>query len=132
MAHKVLDESALFWDAQSTASWTATNHDSNAVDLGGDDLDEKDPGEIVVKTSGLGSAGAATVAIMLIDCDTSGGTYAAVTPINPTMVAIGYASVPAELRIPVPKVGVRRYLKVRVTVGTAALNAGTITAGLIK
>jgi len=133
MAKKLLDANALFWDAQSMAAFTIGNHDSTAVDLGhasGSDLDEDRPGEIIINTAGLVGSGA-TLLYVLLDCDTAAGTYAAVTPVGVGMAATAIASIPTEVRMPIP-FGARRYLKLRATVATANITAGTVTAGVTK
>jgi hypothetical protein len=131
---RVMDEEMLLFDAVASGWFTVANHDSTAVDLGAADVDKEVAGEVVVFLSGMTSGGSATVQLILIDCDTVGGTYAALTPVGVQTAAVAYndASWSDRIRMPLPKFGVRQFLKLRVTIGTAALTAGTITAAFIR
>jgi hypothetical protein len=132
---KAKDESTLLFDAAITAWWSIGNTDSTAVDLGTvGDPDERDAGEVVVQIPGMTSGGSATVLLVLLDCDTVGGSYAALTPVGVTTAAIAYddAVWANPIRLPLPKYGVRQFIKLRVTVATANLTAGTLTASFVK
>jgi hypothetical protein len=102
--------------------------------LGLAEADKLDPGEMIVMFSGLTSGGSATIALSLLDCDTVGGTYAAITPVNITVPATAYNNAlwADTIRMPLPRFGVRQFVKLRYTVGTAALTAGALTAGMVK
>jgi hypothetical protein len=132
---KIFDDTQMLFDGVSSGWFTVATHVSpEYADLGGADCDERDAGEVVIKISGMTSSGSATVAINLLDCDTAGGSYAAVTPVQVLVPATAYddALWDDTIRMPIPKFGVRRYIKINVVVGTAALTAGTITAGVVK
>jgi len=117
-----------------TPFWSVANHDGTYADLGAADGDQKDPGVVVVKITGMTSGGSATVALTLLDCDTSGGTYAALTPVPIAIAATAFdnALFADVLYLPVPDFGIRRYLKLRVAIATAALTAGVLDAWYTK
>ncbi len=132
---KVFDKAALMFDADTT--WYSTGETLSAyVDLGGADLDQLRPGEVIAELSSDTAASAgATILFQLKDCDQSGGTYAALTPVQVTTAAIPKADVSgviSRFTFPIPRSGVRRYLKFSVTVATAAFTAGKLTAGVVK
>lgn len=129
---KVFDSAAMLFDAVTTVL-AQGNWDSTAVDLGGPDYDRMNPGEVVAILSGLAGAGA-TVSLTLLDCDTLAGTYAALTPVQVLVPATAFddALWADTIRMPIPKFGVRRYLKLRITVATADLTASVVSAGVVK
>lgn len=135
MSTKIFDAAAMFFDAQDVSSWGTGAHNSSSVDLHGTDgweVDQYRPPEVVIKCDSLGSAGSATLTITLQD-SADDATFAAVTPMGIASAAIDYddAQLSEALRFQIPK-GTRRYVRLSITVGTAALNAGTINAGLVK
>jgi hypothetical protein len=135
----VLDAKLVLSDAQ--AETTAAAHDSdNVIDLGiGTDgwgtAKSADYGEAphmmwlhaYVNTT-FTSGGSATLTVALQD-SADNSSFAAVTPAV-TTAAIAVASLAAGyelIRMPLP-VGLRRYVKLVYTIGTASMTAGKIDA----
>jgi hypothetical protein len=135
--HKPFDDAAIMFDEEETNFRTVATHDSAAVDLGGDDMDQDRPGEVLVVISKTFAATAtATITLALIDCDTLAGSYAVLTPVQVTTAAIAKADIETtegeKYSLPIPRDGVRQFLKLRCIIGTAAVTAGSITAGVLK
>lgn len=71
-------------------------------------------------SSVTGSPTAAKLTVVVTDCDTSGGTYAA--PADDRVLAVGGSEYPVdvsgttEVNIPIDLIGCRRYVKVTATV----------------
>jgi hypothetical protein len=135
--HKVADELLVSLDAVVMAAGTTgaiAVADSAAIDLGAADVDEVNPGEFVFQVStNMTSGGSATIQLSIVDCDTVGGTYAAITPVPIITgdIAFDDASllVGAEpIRLPLPKYGVRQFVKFRYEIKTATITAGVINA----
>jgi hypothetical protein len=138
---KAHDELTAFLDAVTMAAGTTgaiATHDSAAVDLGSADSDEVGELEAVFScTTDMTSGGSATIAFQVVDCDTSGGTYAAITPVAVAVAAKAFAATEIlaaahPLRIPLPKYGVRRYIKFRYIIATATITGGVVEAWLQK
>ena len=142
MRHKymVRDDATKLFDALETTWWThGSTYDSTYyVDLGaadGSGVDEKDPGMIVAMLTGMTSSGSAVVGINIRDCDTAGGTYAVLTPVQvlvPDATAFDATTWADAIYLPLPDFGVRQFVKLAVTVATAALTAGVIDAWYTK
>lgn len=128
-----LDQELLFSDAQAATTAAATPS-TNVVDLGaaGRDIGAGEPLWLFVSIdTSVTSAGAATVTFAL-QTDDAANFGSAVTLY--TTGAIGKATlvaghVPVKMRVPL---GVKRYLRMLYTIGTADLTAGAWTAGLVK
>lgn len=128
-----IDQELLFSDAQ--AETTVAAHDSdNVIDLGaaGRDIGVGEGLWLFasIKAAVL-SAGAATVQFQLVTSDAA--DFSGSTVLYDSG-AIGKASltagaIPVKVRIPL---GFKRYVKMVYTIGTAALTAGSWTAGLVK
>lgn len=109
-------------------------HDSTGLDLGAADVDEENPGEIIFTvTTDLTSGGSATLLLEVLDATTLGGTYAVLTPVAVNTVALDFddASMLADavaFRFPLPKFGVRQFIKLRYTIATATVTGGVIEA----
>lgn len=136
MSHKLLDENALLHEGVGGVSpWDSTGaKNGTSFDLEGTDgwgMDEFVPPEIVLKLKGLVGA-SATLAIALHD-SANDSSFALVTPVGPAGAATAIATVEAAspIRFRIPS-GTRRYVRLVLTVGTAALTAGTIDAGVVK
>lgn len=131
------DVGTRLFDAKASGWWVVASYDSTYyVDLGtvnAQDADQKDPGYVAVKITALAGTGA-TVALSLRDCDTSGGTYAVLTPVQVLVPATAFddALWGEVLYLPVPDWGVRQFLKITATIGTANLTAGVIDAWYAK
>lgn len=139
--HKVIDELLTMFDAVVMAAGSTgsiATHDSVGIDLGGLDLDEVDAGEVVFQvTTDLTSGGSATLLLEVLDCDTLGGTYLSITPVRVVTVAIDFDDASmltsAEpIRLPLPKFGVRQFIKLRYTIATATVTGGVINAHYAK
>jgi hypothetical protein len=137
--NKPTDSELVFLDGVVFAAGTTgavATHDSAAIDLKGDDLDQEGALEVFVDISDAFTGTTnATITLSLIDCDTSGGTYAALTPVQVTTAAIAKADltgVRTQMSFPLPRIGVRRYLKFRYVIATATVLSGVINAGISK
>ena len=139
--HKLRDELAMMNDAVVLAAGTTgaiANHDSTAFDLGAADVDEARTAEILFDvTTDMTSGGSATVALTLLDCDTVGGTYAALTPTGVSVPATAFDNAiflngAEPIRMPIPKYGVRQFVKLRYAIATATVTAGVIDTWLAK
>lgn len=132
---KPFDAELVLWKDDETVR-TAATYDSAAVDLQGDDLDQENPPEVFLSIADDFAAQATTtLTISLIDCDTVGGSYAAITPICPTSAAIakaGLEGVRTEFSLSIPRIGTRQFIKLRIIVGTADVTAGKFTAYVSK
>jgi hypothetical protein len=122
----VRDADSMMFDGVESGWFTVGDHDSSYIDLGGADSDQKDPGVVVAQLTGMTSGGSATIALKLIDCATSGGSYIPITPVQVLILAAAYDNAVWDdtIYMPVPDFGVQRYLKCRITIGTAVLTAG--------
>ena len=136
MSVKLFDELALLHEGVGGVSpWDSTGaKNGTSFDLEGTDgfaMDEHVPPEIVLKLKGLVGSGA-TIAIALHD-SADDSSFALVTPVGPAGAATAFATVMAAspIRFRVPS-GTRRYIRLVLTVGTAAFTAGTIDAGVVK
>ncbi len=139
--HRVRDEENLFLDAVVMAAGTTgaiTDHDSAAIDLGVADVDEVGATEAIVDvTTAMTSGGSATINFQWLDCDTLAGSYAVLTPVPSESGVKAFDAaellVAAEpLRIPLPKFGVRQFVKLRYVVGAATITGGVLDAWLAK
>lgn len=130
MGSRPFDTDTMFDTALAAAGLTqaASPLDStNSVDLKAADIDEESAGIIQIKFPGNGSAGSATLQIIVQDSadDSSFATvltseaFAKGTPLN-------------DIRIALPLTSLRRYVQLQYVVGTADFNAGALTAGLVK
>lgn len=131
---RVLDALAKCWDAEDTSSWTAATKTpagaSDEADMGLLGYDEGDNGAWVTRWPGINSAGSATIQFILQD-SADGVTYAAC--LTTAAVAFDGTGVfdPATAEIPVPEFA-RRYTRVQVVVGTAALTGGALSMGYVR
>lgn len=135
--HKPFDDAAIMFDEEETAFRTVATHDSTAVDLGGDDMDQDRPGEVLVVISkDFAATTNCVITLTLIDCDTTGGSYAVLTPVQVTTAAMAKAGITTsegeKYSLPIPRDGVRQFLKLRCIIGVATVTAGSITAGVLK
>lgn len=128
----ILDQQLTFSDAQAKATGvfdSAADFDStNIVDLSaaGDRLEDM---YLVIRVdTAVQSAGSATVGFSLQTCATINGTYSTLL----STAAIAKTSLTANTEVLKARVplGVKRFLKVVYTVGTAALTAGKFDAFL--
>lgn len=130
---KVLDELLAIFDAVTTASWTASTHDGTVgVDMDLTAKDEVDPGEIIVKWPGIVGGASSTISFLVEDsADNSSFSTIRTLPVVDTDGSGIYN--PAEVTIAIPK-DRRRYIRLSVIVGTAALTSGSgpITAHVSK
>ena len=134
---RVADELDVMFDAVILLTGSTggiATHDSTAIDLGAEDVDEEKAGEIIVDvTTDMTSGGSATLVWEILDCDTVGGTYAVLTPVAVNTVALDFddaqlLAAAHVLRFPLPKYGVRQFIKMRYTVAVATVTAGVISA----
>lgn len=134
MRGKAFDASALFFAQNLTlaSGFAVGTVNSSSVDLKAADIDTENPGEVQVAFLGVTSGGSATILVRVED-SADNSSFAAVTPIGLTSAAIAYndASL-ADIRFTLPRVGLRRYVRLAVVVGTADLTGGTVNAGLVK
>lgn len=128
--HKVLDNEAMFWTAEVAGTFTVATHVSASVDLGGVDMDEASPGEVVIKWPGLDSAGAATFDVVLAD-SADDTTFANVFAFPQMDLATAQAEL-AEFLFRLPSKSLKRYVRLSIAVGVAVVSAGALTAGLVK
>lgn len=131
---RVMDEGAMLHDYTFAAGTTGaiSTHVSAALDLGAADVDEDSPGEIIVSLPDMTSGGSATVNVQVFDCDTVGGSYAALTPYAIETTALAFDSTVwdengARIRLALPAYGVRQFIQVNVVIGAA-----TVTGGVAK
>ena len=135
----IKDAQLIFSDAQ--AETTVAAHDStNVIDLGAhldafggaEDNAVENSGKLwlnVKVVTAFTSGGSATLATALQD-SADNSSFAAVTPAAVATAAIPVASLTAGytiIKMPLPS-GLRRYLKLVYTIGTAAMTAGAIDA----
>lgn len=110
--------------------------DSSAIDLKGLDLDQEGALEAFVDISDAFTAQTgATLTLSLIDCDTLGGSYAAITPVPISTAAIAKATLTAvrtQMSLPLPRIGVRQFLKFRYVIAVDTCDSGVINAFLSK
>lgn len=138
----LFDSTNLFSDAQAITSTGATAS-TNVIDLGPADTPQhaanaidKDQGRgrmidiLVQAVETFTSGGLATMTVAL-QTDTVEG-FGSATALY-TSPAIPVADLVAGYRLPIRvlPLGVQRYLRLSYTVGTAAMTAGKITAGLV-
>ena len=134
---RVADELDLMFDAVELLTGSTGGiaaHDSTAIDMGAADVDEEKAGEIIVDvTTDMTSGGSATLTWEIVDCDTVGGTYVVLTPVAVNTPALDFDDAihlasAHVLRFPLPKYGVRQFVKIRYTVITATVTGGFISA----
>lgn len=133
MAHKVMDKDTMFSDNVdlSASPWDATGTiNSSSVDLGGPDIDEFQPPEVMTKAPDAVGA-TATVVITLQD-SADDITFADVTPVLPATGALALADFKTGVRFKIPTVGIRRYIRLEYVVGTAGFTGGRLQAALLK
>jgi len=132
-SRRALDTASAYFDAIATASWTASTHDSSAFDHGAADDDERDPGFCQVQWPGIVGGATSTISFMIEDSPDGSGSWLPIvtTAVVDTDGTDGYD--PANVAIPMPAVH-RRYTRLAVIVGTAALAAGSgvIHAGFLR
>jgi hypothetical protein len=133
---RVKDELTTFYDEMVFAAGTTgaidTFNSVVEVDLGGADLDEESPGELIISARGMTSGGSATLNVQLFDATATGGSYAAITPqpIETGAVAFDdglWAGNDYKLRFSLPAFGLRRALQVNYVIGAATITAGTLS-----
>jgi len=127
----IIDSQALFSSAQDlTGAGVGDTASTNVLDTGAD-TDDGVGEELFVEVNvsvAVTSAGAATVQYVL-QTSTDNATWTDLElseAIAKATLVIGYTR---YLRV---NPGVRRYLRVVYRIGTAALTAGKVTAGLVK
>ena len=123
----------MFFAAFAASTWTVTTQYSSSIDLKAADIDEFNPGTVKFVMTGATSGGSATILLALQD-SADNSTFNAVTPMGITSAAIAFddAQWRDGLRFTLPMTGLRRYVRLAVTVGTAVLTAGVVNAGLVK
>jgi len=128
---RVADSVSMFHDYTFAAGTTGAiaTHASDAMDLGAADVSPDRPGEVIVSLPGMTSGGSATVNVQVFDCDTVGGSYAALTPYAIQTGALAMDSTVwdengAHLRLALPAYGVRQFIKVNVVIATATITGG--------
>lgn len=131
--HKAFDNDLMFWSAQDMSSGftqAASPVYSDTLDIGGDALDQHDPGEIAIDVSGIASGGNATVQIDV--CSASSGTPTTSDSILKTQ-AYALADLQANpiVAIPIPRADIKQKVRLAFTIGTADLNGGTVNAGIV-
>ena len=130
MSTKVFDDATMFWDAEVAGTFTVATHVSASIDLKAVDIDELNPGEIILKWPGLNSGGAATFILLIAD-SADDSTFATVYTYPSKNLATAQADF-ADFRDKLPSIGLRRYVRLSIAVGTAVVSAGALTAGLVK
>lgn len=128
---RVADDLATLHDYTFAAGTTGSisTHVSAALDLGAADVDEESPGEIVVSLPDMTSGGSATVNVQVFDCDTVGGSYAALTPY---LIETGVQDFDdaiwdengGKLRLALPAYGMRQFIQVNVVIAVATVTGG--------
>lgn len=132
MSRKAFDKDAMFWDAKAGSDLTVTTHNSSSIDLNAADIDEMNPGEVQIVCQKFTSGGSATVLFTLQD-SADNSSFANVTPVHITMAATAFDHADLkDIRYTLPRIGLRRYVRLTCTIGTAAITGGTLYAGLVK
>lgn len=108
-----------------TTQAVGTVASTNVIDMGAAQIDA-DLSLVVTPTVTFTSAGAATVAFALQDCDTVDGTY--VTVVTTGAIPVATLAAGYVIRLAVPP-NVRQFTKILVTVAAFDLTAGTFLAG---
>ena len=134
LALKAWDAECMFWDAgdMSGAPWTTTGaKNSSSVDLAGVDMNEANPPEIQLSIKDPTNA-TGTITWKLQD-SADDATFADVDPsLMSSASGIGAADASLEfIRQALPQTGLRRYVRLVITIATAGYTAGTINAGLV-
>lgn len=133
----ILDERLEFADATALGtSGTGLQLVGDVIDLGADGINEVEDMEFYVQVdTAITSAGAATVAFSLasdaqaaIATDGSATVHYVTSAIAKATLVAGYQ----VCKIKLPKGQYERYLGLLANVGTAALTAGKVNAGLTK
>lgn len=127
--HRVFDADAMFWDDQSMAAFTIGAHNSASIDLGAADMNPVNPPMVQMHLLGLVGVGA-TVQITLED-SADNVTFAPVTPAPNISDAHAITVDLTDVRFTIPPVGIRRYVRLVITVAGANITAGTVNAGLV-
>jgi len=132
--HKVFDSDLLFWDAEDMSSGFGTGDSpvySDTVDIGGDGLDQEDPGEIVLDFTGIDSSSdGATVAISV-------NTLSSGTPDNTDTILTTQAIAETTLDddpivvVPIPRKEILQKVRLHITVAGEDITGGTLTAGIV-
>ena len=132
--HLVFDETLLLWDADATLLAAATYY---SADLDFDALGitgrmEKHWG-VAIDWRGITSAGAPVTSLVL--CSAATATPTAVISALPTVRTLAqtialYETAEAYI-VPIPMVHTLQYFRIGIIIGTAAITAGVITAGIL-
>jgi hypothetical protein len=123
------DANLIFSDAQ--AETTAAAHDStNIIDLGsiGEVAKGRNLKLVIAVNTAVTSDGSATVTFSLQSCATVGGSYTTHYS-TPAIAKTALTQGALVLAMPLPE-GLKRFVKVVYTIGTAALTAGKFDAFL--
>ena len=90
---------------------------------------DRKPPTVQIHMTGLVGSGA-TVQITLED-SADDSSFAPVTPAPNISDAHAITVDLTDIRFQIPKVGIRRYVRLVITVATANITAGTVNAGLV-
>jgi hypothetical protein len=127
----ILDRQNLFSSAQALTS-TGAAASTDIIDLGSSrDIGAGEILEIIAEVDTTFTSGGSATLVVALQTDTSSGFGSAVTLATGSTIAVAQLSAGAELaKFRIPR-GVLRYLRLVYTVGTAAMTAGSVTAGVV-